>query len=469
MNRLRWVMDDGGFWDVDVSTPRTMDGVARPLPKDGPLPLGLSRGTRLSMSKQIYFFQRFMAAPFVPSFVGGAGGNGFSLHRALSIPSGNDWFNILLGQFNFQKFVSSVRKAKLEESSDSSWLQVIGRHLLEKSFYASGFFSEFLVTPEDTLVFSYEACGDKKTARKKAVFNHKFPHLNLKLERVWPGLFIDKYGNYWEAPVTLAADLASVSSDSGYSCHLCLQHISGLAKQVEGDDSSEVPASLLPGLYLKSAFSFKKSLDFWRSEAKMLKFVQPYDLFLSSPHISGTGLFGVVATVLVGDNSLRSPLDDQPNDYKRFDVYASGGKSACFADLFASLSFSAQYGNFQKRVFDLTRFHGRLNVPSGSKFFSAATCLAQNLFKSERPSLEAVQAVCPSATFSFQQQIVGPFSFRVDSEVGVNLKNQEWKVNVDNPVFAIEYALHVLCSAKAVAWYAPKQKEFMVELRFFEG
>lgn len=66
-------------------------------------------------------------------------------------------------------------------------------------------------------------------------------------------------------------------------------------------------------------------------------------------------------------------------------------------------------------------------------------------------------------------QIVGPFSFRVDSEVGVNLKNQEWKVNVDNPVFAIEYALHVLCSAKAVAWYAPKQKEFMVELRFFEG
>lgn len=72
---------------MDVSTPRTMDGVARPLTNDGPLPLGLSRGTRLSRPKQIEFFQRFMAAPFVPCY---SGGNGFSLQRALSIPSGND-------------------------------------------------------------------------------------------------------------------------------------------------------------------------------------------------------------------------------------------------------------------------------------------------------------------------------------------------------------------------------------------
>ncbi|KAL2922317.1 Protein TRIGALACTOSYLDIACYLGLYCEROL 4 chloroplastic [Bienertia sinuspersici] len=88
MNRLRWIMDGGGFWEVDLSTPITMDGVARPLPINGPLPLGLSRGTKLSRPKQIDFFQRFMAAPFVPSF---SRDNGFSLQRALSIPSGNDW------------------------------------------------------------------------------------------------------------------------------------------------------------------------------------------------------------------------------------------------------------------------------------------------------------------------------------------------------------------------------------------
>ncbi|XP_021756951.1 protein TRIGALACTOSYLDIACYLGLYCEROL 4, chloroplastic-like [Chenopodium quinoa] len=465
MNRLRWVMEGGEFWELDVSTPITMDGVARPLPNDGPLPLGLSRGTRLSRPKQIDFFQKFMAALVVPSF---SAGNGFSIQRALTIPSGNDWFTTLLGQFNLQQFVSSVRKAKLEERSESSWLQTIGRHLSEKSLYAYGVCSEFLVTPEDKLHFSYEARGDRKTARKKAVFNHKFPHLDLTMEGVWPGLYIDKYGEYWEVPVTLAADLASVTSDSGASYHLCLQHISGLAKPVEGNESTEVPANLLPGLYLKSAFSFKKNIDFWRSEAKKLKYVQPYDFFLSGPHISGAGLIGVVATALVGDNSQRSPLDDQPKDYKRFDLYASMGRSAVLADLFASLAFSAQYGNFQKKAFDLTQIHGRLNFPSGSKFFSAATCLAQNLYKSERPSLEAVQAACPNATLSLQQQIVGPFSLRVDSELSVNLKNEGWKVNLDNPVIAIEYALYLLGSAKAVAWYAPKQKEFMVELRLFE-
>jgi len=81
-------MDGAGFWEVDVSTPITIDGVARPLPRDGLLPLGLSRGTRLSRPKQIDFMQRFMAAPFVPSF---AVGPGFSILRAFTLPFGNDW------------------------------------------------------------------------------------------------------------------------------------------------------------------------------------------------------------------------------------------------------------------------------------------------------------------------------------------------------------------------------------------
>lgn len=75
----------------------------------------------------------------------------------------------------------------------------------------------------------------------------------------------------------------------------------------------------------------------------------------------------------------------------------------------------------------------------------------------------------PVVTFTiYLLQIVGPFSFRIDSGVAVNLKNGEWHIDVDEPVFAIEYALQVLGSAKAIAWYSPKHEEFMVELRFFE-
>lgn len=87
MKKLRWAMD-GAFWDLDVSTPRTLDGVGRPVPGD-PLPLGLSRGARLSRPKQIAFMQRFMYAPFVPSY---AAANGFTLERVLTIPFADKWY-----------------------------------------------------------------------------------------------------------------------------------------------------------------------------------------------------------------------------------------------------------------------------------------------------------------------------------------------------------------------------------------
>jgi len=40
---------------------------------------------------------------------------------------------------------------------------------------------------------------------------------------------------------------------------------------------------------------------------------------------------------------------------------------------------------------------------------------------------------------------------------------------VDDSIFAIDWALKVLGSAKATAWYSPKHQEAMVELRFFEA
>lgn len=70
--------------------------------------------------------------------------------------------------------------------------------------------------------------------------------------------------------------------------------------------------------------------------------------------------------------------------------------------------------------------------------------------------------------FIYMLQIVGPVSFRVDSGIAVDLKNPEWLVHAQQPVFAVEYALQVLGSAKAVAWCCPKRQEFMVELRFYE-
>lgn len=68
-------------------------------------------------------------------------------------------------------------------------------------------------------------------------------------------------------------------------------------------------------------------------------------------------------------------------------------------------------------------------------------------------------------------QLIGPFSLRVDSGVELDFKKGDGGkfLKVKDPVIALEYALQVLGSAKAVAWYSPRRQEFMMELRFFES
>lgn len=380
-------------------------------------------------------------------------------------------FATLLGQFNLQKFVSSVKEKGLLQGQDSTWWRGIGGHLRDKSLYALNFCSEMLLTPEDTLLVSLDEYGDGRTPRGKAVFHHKFPHHNLLVEAFSPGLFVSKDGTFWDVPLSIAFDLASIASDSGTSYHLSMHHNSGSLRQYEGNETIPthgVPATLLPGTALKGAFSFKKDIDLWKSKAPKLKLVQPYDVFLSNPHISASGIVGAAVTASFGDNAVKSDVADISQDHSGICFNAPAIKSALKGDAFATVAFSAQHGNFQRLFLDLTRFHACLDFPSGSKFLTGGVQLAQDLLNSQRPNLETLQAICPNATLSLQQQIGGPFSVRVDSRVSVDLKDRDRPVHIDDSVFAVEYALQVLGSAKAVAWYAPKRQEFMVELRFFE-
>ncbi|XP_004487956.1 protein TRIGALACTOSYLDIACYLGLYCEROL 4, chloroplastic-like [Cicer arietinum] len=454
MRKLRWVMDGGGFYDLDISTPKTLDALVSPVP-GYPLPLGLSRGTRLSRPRQLQFMQLFMYAPLLPSF---SQPQGFTLQRVLSLPFTDNWFVFLLGQFNLQKFISSVKSSEEKPARNSSWLKTFGRHLRQKSLYALGLCSEFQLTPDDTLLFGLDSYDYTDKPRAKAVLNHKFPHHDLTVEAVYPGLFIDKTGNYWDVPFSMAIDLASLTtSDSSTGYHLSAHYTSGSPEQFQNiqKQNDRVPRSLLPGLAFKSVFSYRKNIDIWRSETPKLKLVQPYDIFLSNPHVSASGMIGAAATASFGENLARAQ--------------ASGIKSSFLADIFGSISFTAQHGNFQRLFLDLTRFQARLEFPSSSKFLSGATSLAQDLFNSQKPSTEALQTICPNATVSLQQQIVGPVSLRVDSGISIDLKNNpEWPIQAQEPVFAVEYALQVLGSAKAVAWCCPKRQEFMVELRFYE-
>ncbi|WMV09266.1 hypothetical protein MTR67_002651 [Solanum verrucosum] len=176
---------------------------------------------------------------------------------------------------------------------------------------------------------------------------------------------------------------------------------------------------------------------------------------------------GAVFSAYLGENSMKKQQSCSLRGLKDFDLRAQVANSAVSVDSFASASLTAQHGNFQRLFLDLTRVHTSFDFPSGSKLLSGITSVACSLYNSQVPNVEALQAICPRASLSFQQQIIGPFSFRVDSEIAIDLK-KDWYLSVKNPVFAIEHALQVLWSAKAVAWYSPMQREFMVELRFFE-
>ncbi|TKW12820.2 hypothetical protein SEVIR_5G061000v4 [Setaria viridis] len=297
----------------------------------------------------------------------------------------------------------------------------------------------------------------------------QLPHQNVTFQASWPGLFVDKKGVYWDLPLSLSADLASVGSSSGLSYHLLLQQNSGEPKCFGGDETSDVPIALLPGLCAKAAVSIKKSIDAWRKKEDKLKNVQPYDVFLSDSHVSFTGIVGAVASGYLGDCSRRVSIRDETQRSNAFRMFNERNKFAAFADLFASVTFTAQYGNFQRLFLDLTKASARFDIASGSLFLCGASRLAQDFFFSRRPDIETFCDVCPDVTVSLQQQIVGPFSFRVESSVAIDPRSQDHFVRVDDSIFAIDWALKVLGSAKATAWYSPKHQEAMVELRFFEA
>lgn len=62
--------------------------------------------------------------------------------------------------------------------------------------------------------------------------------------------------------------------------------------------------------------------------------------------------------------------------------------------------------------------------------------------------------------------MAGPIVFRVDSRV--SLTHGKQKPQVEDIMYGLSYSFRLLQSGKVLAWYSPKRKEAMVELRFFE-
>ncbi|GFP91037.1 protein trigalactosyldiacylglycerol 4 chloroplastic [Phtheirospermum japonicum] len=428
MANLRTAMD-AAFWDLNISSPQALDGVARAVPGD-PIPLDGARASKALRVQQISLLGNGFPLGIIPSFspsynqkdVGS-----FALQSLLGKVAVGNWWVGLVGQFRPKKLISSI---KSEVSSAEEWelplIKDAAKHFMNKSLYALGVCSQIALTSSSSLFLSTE----------------KHDH-DVTLEAAWPELFVDRRGKYWEVPESISLDCSSLVSESGLRYRFGLHKNSGLPQAVVNSVDSQTPVALLPGLCAKAAFSYEKSKDLWREkETKEDVLIETengevwrpsYDVRLKDPHAAISGIMG---------GTCEAWLDGAKVDRRgRFG-----------ADLFGSLCYSYQHGKFRNTFGDLTRIDARFDIGSAS----ALAKKISNLFTSAQNLLMLMQ-------------VAGPIVLRVDSKFSIGSSSSGKRgPHLEDVICSLNYSLRVLRSGKVVAWYSPKRNEGMIELRLFD-
>ncbi|KAL0374215.1 UNVERIFIED_CONTAM: hypothetical protein Sradi_3337200 [Sesamum radiatum] len=430
MANLRTAMD-AAFWDLNVSTPQALDGVSKAVPGD-PLPLDCARASRAFRVQQLSVLGNGFPLGIIPSISPTPNHKelgSFALQSLLGNVDIGGWWVGLIGQFRPKKLISSI---KAEVCAAEEWelplLKDAAKHFLDKSLYAIGLCSMIPLTSSSSLLLSSEKHGERKGRQTKAMLLHKLPDHDITLEAAWPQLFIGHKGKYWEVPESISVDCSSLISESGLRYRFGIHKNSGLPHSVDSVNA-ETPLALLPGVCAKAAFSYQKSKDLWRQketkedvtiETEKGQFWRPsYDIRLREPHAAISGII------------------------------------ACY---------TFQHGKFRNLFGDLTRIDARLDILS-------ASALAQklsNLFRSAQSNRPSNELSSPKINLIYQQQVAGPVVFRVDSKFSLDSSPGRHGLHLEDLIYSLNYSLRILGSGKVVAWYSPRRKEGMVELRLFE-
>ncbi|XP_010544552.1 PREDICTED: protein TRIGALACTOSYLDIACYLGLYCEROL 4, chloroplastic [Tarenaya hassleriana] len=444
---------DSAFWDQNISTPQTLDGTARSVPGE-PFPIDGSRASRAHRIQQLSLLREGFPLGIIPSLAPASDKKlgSFSLHSLLLSPSSSDWWLGLVGQFRPKKLISDIRA---EITNAEEWdLQVVkdtAKHIIDKSLYSIGMWAQFALGSSSSLLLSTERQGDKNGFRNKLTFVHPLEEHDVTLEAAWPELFVDHKGRYWDVPESISFDVSSLVPDSGLRYRFGLHSNRGQPRAVN-DADGDAPPALMPGLCSKAAVSYKMSRDFWRQKegeddgttnTEDDDFDVPsYDERLKEPHAAISGIIGgSFAAWITGRDKRRSPIS---------------------ADLFSSVCYTFQKGQFRKYYRDLTRVDARVDICS-------ASALAKRVFQTlTRSSADAADDSLwsPRLKLIFMQQVAGPIVFRVDSQFQVGAG--KYGARMEDVMLSLNYSLRLLESGKVVAWYSPKRKEGMIEVRVLE-
>ncbi|KAJ0960354.1 hypothetical protein J5N97_001804 [Dioscorea zingiberensis] len=460
MANLRAVMDSE-FWDLNQSSPQALDGTARSVPGD-PAPLALARSPRTVRPQQLSFLSQAFPLGLIPSFSPGSQKElgSFAIQSFLPGPSSSSWWTGLAWQFRPMKLISGIKKEfTVTDELELPAFKDIAKHVVDKSLYALGLFSQISPTPDTSLLLNLEKHGDRDGRRSKAVFIHRLPNHDITMEAASPDLFLDSKGAYWDVPNTLSLDVASLVSDSGFRYRFGLHRNGGSAEARKRSLSINTPLALMPGTWAKAAFSFEKSKDLWRVREKKASRsreeptqLPPYDIRLKEPHSSVSGIIGAACAAWFGGKK---------------NLNATSETQSFSADLFGSISYTLQHGKFRNDFNDLTRIDARLDVRSAKAFINEAGHLVYGIFK-DPINREVDPLASPQLNLIFQQQVAGPVIFRAESRVSINSGHGKLKPHVEDVLYGLSYSFRMLQSGKILAWYSPNRKEAMVELRVFE-
>ncbi|KAJ0258552.1 hypothetical protein HA466_0073230 [Hirschfeldia incana] len=455
---------DSVFWDHNLSSPQTLEGTARSVPGE-PFPVDGARASRSHRIQQLSLLREGFPLGVIPAFAPSSDKRlgSFSLNSLLLSPSSDNWWAGLVGQFKPKKLFTdvktSIRNIRKAEEWDLQLFKDATKHFVDKSLYSVGLWTQIAIGSSSSLLLSAERLGDKDGIRKKLIFVHPLEKHDLTVEAALPDLFLDHKGRFWDVPESINFDVSSLAPETtGLHYRFGVHKSRGDPQQVnataESSDDAAAPASLMPGLCAKAAVSYRAKRLLWRPKEEEEEdedddspVYLPYDLRLKEPHATVSGIVGssLAAWITGRDGMKRSPIS---------------------ADAFGSACITFQKGRFSKLYGDLTRVDARVDV-------SSASALAKRIFHAIRGSSgsskktdEDASASSPRLNLIFQQQVAGPIVFKVDSQFEVGAG--KYGAEMEDVIYSLNYSLRLLESGKVVAWYSPKRKEGMVELRVFE-
>ncbi|CAF1701303.1 unnamed protein product [Brassica napus] len=445
---------DSVFWDQNLSSPQTLEGTARSVPGE-PFPVDGARASRSHRIQQLSLLREGFPLGIIPAFAPSSDKRlcSFSLNSLLLSPSSSNWWLGLVGQFKPKKLFTDIKAniSKAEEW-DLQLFKDTTKHIVDKSLYSLGLWTQIALGSSSSLLLSAERLGEKEGLRKKLM-----------------NIFIG---------------LSSLAPETGLQYRFGVHKSKGDPHPVNAADESgcsEVPASLMPGLCAKAAVSYKAKRDLWRPKEEEENNTEdddddtpvflPYDTRLKEPHAAVSGIVGSSLTAwITGRGEKRSLIS---------------------ADAFGSACYTFQKGRFSKLYGDLTRVDARVDV-------SSASALAKRIFSAVRRSKGSNKtdddtSGSPRLSLIFQQQVLlisflsnfdvknvtykqcykfagcslaGPIVFKVDSRFQVG--EGKFGAQMEDLIYSLNYSLRLLESGKVVAWYSPMRKEGMVELRVFE-